>query len=632
MCSPQRSYQLSVHNYSSINIPTSVRKYLGFGTKFVPKPKANPRLILPSVEDFTRRIRIKEIFKDTRDNPDFDIRFHVKTSTWKPNPSSNTLIEKGLRLVKSNVMPLNHPTHYQVYNNRLNDIVPKFFKDFINNPDILIKASDKNLGLTVLDTSWYIQEGLRQLNDPRFYKQLDKNFFSPENFDSNIQNIVSTANSLLSLLCSQWGTSIFNKQHEKYLRHRLLNDRKLPTFHLLPKIHKTPMQGRPIVPSHSWVTTGFSTYIDTVLQKVLPHLPYIIKDTKSLVKSLDGISIPQDERLLWLVTGDVSSMYTNLPTTPYAFDVIAKTVDKYLPLSPNDTTLIRETLKFVMSNNYFTFQGIPYHQVSGIAMGTACAPAYANILMHHFEERFFEFNPDFTLIFYGRYIDDIFFMFKGSEQELKTFLTTFDTKRAFSNQLKISWDYSTTSVSFLDLQIHAKHNKVELSTHQKMLNKYLYIPFSSYHPKDNKVGFIKAELIRYIRNSSSYRSFANTAKQFFTRLRLRGYPPRFLIWVFSQVRYDDRPKYLEDAPLSTDNTLVPFVTMYNPIWETPHLRKGLREFFTLNPHYRPVVAFKRNKNIADLLNRANVRKLTGKQFHSLQQDGLCWISSKKRKP
>ena len=542
------------------------------------------------------------------------------------------MIEKGLRLIKSNVLPLNYPTHYHVYNNKLNDIVPKFFMDFINNPDILIKASDKNLGLTVLDTSWYIQEGLRQLNNPCFYKQLDKNLFSPENFNSSIQNILSKANSLLSLLNSKWGTSIFNKQHEKYLKYRLLTDKNLPTFHLLPKIHKTPMQGRPIVPSHSWVTTGFSIYIDTILQKVLPHLPYIIKDTKSLVKILGNISIPQDDKPLWLVTGDVSSMYTNLPTTPYAYDVIATTANKFLSLSSNDSTLIRETLKFIMHNNYFTFQGIPYHQVSGIAMGTACAPAYANILMHRFEELFFEKYPEFKLIFYGRYIDDIFLIFKGSEQDLQTFLTTFDTKRAFSETLKISWDYSNTSVSFLDLQIHAKHNKIDLSTHQKMLNKYLYIPFSSYHPKDNKIGFIKAELIRYIRNSSSYRSFANTAKHFFTRLRLRGYPPRFLIWVFSQVRYDDRPKYLDDVPINTDNTLVPFVTQYNPIWETPHLRKGLRIFSTLNPHYRPVVAFKRNKNIADLLNRANIHKLTGKKFHSLQKDGLCWISSKKRTP
>ncbi|KAI8968777.1 hypothetical protein BDB01DRAFT_695692, partial [Pilobolus umbonatus] len=58
------------------------------------------------------------------------------------------------------------------------------------------------------------------------------------------------------------------------------------------------------------------------------------------------------------------------------------------------------------------------------------------------------------------------------------------------------------------------------------LNKYLYVPFHSYHPKENKSGFIKAELIRYVRNCSSYEDFATVASNFFVRLRDRGYPPR----------------------------------------------------------------------------------------------------------
>jgi hypothetical protein len=212
-------------------------------------------------------------------------------------------------------------------------------------------------------------------------------------------------------------------------------------------------------------------------------------------------------------------------------------------------------------------------------------------------------------LFYGRYIDDIFLIFKGTEMELKSFLNSFDTHRAFSTQLKITWTYSKDSIEFLDLVIHSKPGTLLLSTHQKALNKYLYIPFCSYHPKENKIGFIKAELIRYIRNSSTYSAFATMARKFFLRLRTRGYPPRFLLWVFGQISYQDRPKYLAPSQSTYDPALVPFVTTYNPIWETPYIRKGLRKFAKDNPTYRPIVSFKRNKNIGDIINKANARKL-----------------------
>ncbi|KAI9310389.1 hypothetical protein BX666DRAFT_1820872, partial [Dichotomocladium elegans] len=58
------------------------------------------------------------------------------------------------------------------------------------------------------------------------------------------------------------------------------------------------------------------------------------------------------------------------------------------------------------------------------------------------------------------------------------------------------------------------------------LNQYLYVPFCSYHPLANKKGFIKAELIRYARNSSTVSAFNTMVVKFFYRLRQHGYPPR----------------------------------------------------------------------------------------------------------
>ena len=35
-----------------------------------------------------------------------------------------------------------------------------------------------------------------------------------------------------------------------------------------------------------------------------------------------------------------------------------------------------------------------------------------------------------------------------------------------------------------------------------------YIPFESFHPSSNKKAFVKGELMRYARNSSSFKSFS----------------------------------------------------------------------------------------------------------------------------
>lgn len=601
-------FNKAVHNLSSLNIPNNILKYLGFGIKFVPKPPAKPDLILPSFKDFSRRIRIKELFKNKDDSKSgFNPTFHVK-SNWVPPISRNINIEQGLKDLYQNLTPLLDTNNSTNHNKGLNNIIPKHVNDFICNPDILIKPSDKNLGLTIVDMSWYLEEGHKQLSDIKFYTKLAPHHFDDINY--TLRDVIRNGQNLISNLRLCPDNPFVTEQILKFLSHCLQTNRTVPTFHLIPKIHKNPIAGRPIVPSHSWITTGFSIFLDSLFQKVIPNLEYIIKDTKSLITTLESLDIPSDNSNIWLVTGDITSMYTNLPTTPLAFNTVLSAMKDYLPMSLQVRRLLRRVIEYVMYNNYFRFGTNNFRQCSGIAMGTPCAPSFANILMHVTEKSYFgsphcEFKP----LFYGRYIDDIFFIFKGTATQLNSFVQSFDTHRAYSDRLKITWTYSQDSIEFLDLVIHSKPGKLLLSTHQKALNKYLYIPFCSYHPKDNKTGFIKAELIRYIRNSSTYTAFAIMAKKFFARLRTRGYPPRYLLWVFSKVHYQDRSKYLEPSTSSYDPFMVPFVTTYNPIWESSYLKRGLRNFVKRNPTYKPMVSFKRNKTIGDILNKANALKL-----------------------
>ena len=43
-------------------------------------------------------------------------------------------------------------------------------------------------------------------------------------------------------------------------------------FHIIPKIHKNPMVGRPIAVSHSYITRPISIFIDELDEKVMTDL------------------------------------------------------------------------------------------------------------------------------------------------------------------------------------------------------------------------------------------------------------------------------------------------------------------------------------------------------------------------
>ena len=62
-----------------------------------------------------------------------------------------------------------------------------------------------------------------------------------------------------------------------------------------------------------------------------------------------------------------------------------------------------------LTSNYFEFNGQVKKQISGTAMGTKFAPAYACIFMDNVESKFLETQSLQPFIWF-RYIDDVFFV------------------------------------------------------------------------------------------------------------------------------------------------------------------------------------------------------------------------------
>lgn len=88
-------------------------------------------------------------------------------------------------------------------------------------------------------------------------------------------------------------------------------------------------------------------------------------------------------------------------------------------------------------------------------MGTRVAPSYANLFIGHFEETYIYSNPPFKekIHLYKRYIDDLFFLWEGSEEEALNFTVYLNNN---SWGISFSPEFGTLEIDFLDLSITHK--------------------------------------------------------------------------------------------------------------------------------------------------------------------------------
>ena len=191
---------------------------------------------------------------------------------------------------------------------------------------------------------------------------------------------------------------------------------KTSEFHLLPKIHKSNNLGRPAISSINCHTSRISEFVDYYLQTEVKKLKYYVEDTTDFIKKIEAIDHVSDDS--YLVSLDVRSLYTNIPHKE-GIEAVKQKLKKSKPSI--NIKVILTFLKLILTLNNFVFNGINYLQKKGCAMGTKCAPSYANIFMGWFEEKFI--FPLLTNLsdFYLRFIDDIFLIWNGTKTEFDDF-------------------------------------------------------------------------------------------------------------------------------------------------------------------------------------------------------------------
>ena len=81
--------------------------------------------------------------------------------------------------------------------------------------------------------------------------------------------------------------------------------------------------------------------------------------------------------------------------------------------------MVLKLLNQVLTLNNFVFNDEHFLQIKGCAMGTICAPSYANIFMGRFESERIYPKIESIIQSYLRYIDDVFLIWTGSKEEFE---------------------------------------------------------------------------------------------------------------------------------------------------------------------------------------------------------------------
>ena len=234
----------------------------------------------------------------------------------------------------------------------------------------------------------YERAGMEHLSDVEMYEEIIHN---------PTQQLVKVINKLTSTLLAR--VYIDSPTHS----HLTLNEVRNQQLYFLKKLHKNPHGVRPIVSGCSGHTEILSALMDHFLKPLVQHTDSHTKDSKSIVKLLETLTLPKNFILL---TIDVKALYLNIPHTEGILASVNAMFHCGNPKLPFPRQVAKTLLKIVRVQNYFQFAGKIFHQIHGTAMGTKMAPSYANIFMDVLETNFLATQTCKPLM-WKRYIDDI---------------------------------------------------------------------------------------------------------------------------------------------------------------------------------------------------------------------------------
>ncbi|CAF1570822.1 unnamed protein product [Rotaria magnacalcarata] len=320
---------------------------------------------------------------------------------------------------------------------------------------------------------------------------------------------------LLNLRLAKW---ITQKQYERLCVKP--DEVKLPHLYYLPKTHKAGTPLRPIVSGLKHPTIKISKYLDELLRSLFDKIALKTTVTSGFegIKQLHEWSTHNLHEDTLLCAIDVVDLYTMIPQTEGVL-AIKKMLD-YLKIKQIDglkiETIIRLS-RFVLKNNYFSYEGQYYHQIRGGAMGSPLTLTIANCYMFFFERNTVKQITNAGGIYSTRHLYKQIDLWNNIDSNIK---------------LIAQVDHSS---NFLDLYAENMNGHLFTKVYHKPSYEPYYLPFNSIHPLHMKKNIPFAMFLRAIRYCSTFKAFLDEREDLRMAPLLNKYPGNFIDNQFNRV-------------------------------------------------------------------------------------------------
>ncbi|CAF4118090.1 unnamed protein product, partial [Rotaria sordida] len=493
----------------NIQLTEEEHQLLKLGPKFIfndPKTAARRR----TIELATLKRKIEKCFLRKKVSPGrplqlFIDELDVLLQTLHNVPTIDKIINKD-KLIGTNIIELinSQASQSQIMNTvkmkkkKNYGRLVKRLKHKFKLANVILQKSDKSKVFHLGKVEDYRKKSKEYMEQTQAYKCVDKEDPLPE-------LIQRTNKYLLDLRLAKW---ITQKQYE--LLSIKPNEVELAHLYYLPKAHKPGTPLRPIISGLKHPTIKISKFLDDLLR---PLFDKMAQDTTiisgfELIKKLNEWSrLNMNENTIFC-TIDVIDLYTMIPQVEGVLSL--KNMLDYLKLKKVSglkiETIIRLS-RFVMQNNYFSYDGQFYHQIRGGAMGSPLTLTMANCYMFFFERRIAKQIKNSGGLYF-RYIDDLFIMLNPN---IGSFAT------------------------FLDLYMENRDGVLFTTVYQKPSYEPYYLPFNSIHPLHMKKNIPFTMLLRVIRYCSIFQTYLDERENLRMALLLNKYPNKLIEEQFNNV-------------------------------------------------------------------------------------------------
>ena len=192
---------------------------------------------------------------------------------------------------------------------------------------------------------------------------------------------------------------------------------------------------------------------------------------------------------------------------------------------------------------------------------------------------------------YYRFIDDIFFIWTGSEAELLKF---FYEINSVHDTIKFNCNHSNNSINFLDTTVYISQNKLSTKLFTKSTDRPSYLHYNSYHPRAQMENIPSGQALKLKIICTENKHLQEGLKSLKTKFIQRGYKESLIEQQFSKVneynrndllKYNNKDKKTPKLTCAVvlNKGLPNIKSSIHKHWNLLHLNKGISKTFTEEP-------------------------------------------------